>query len=299
MITHPQAASSGDRLFALLQQCLPTRLLSYLVYRVTRIKSVAVKNAMIRAFCRSYGIDLSIAEFEDAAGYAHFNAFFTRALKPGLRPMPADPDAIASPVDGAVSAIGEIDGQTLIQAKGHSYTVTELLGGDARRAAAFTGGSACTIYLAPFDYHRIHMPVDAQLVDWVYVPGRLFSVNNATARALPKLFARNERVICFFETSRGPMALVMVGALFVGSMETVWQGRITPPHKRSGMLHVDQRPPLDFARGDEMGRFNMGSTVILLHAPGALRWDESLVAGTKLRMGQRMGQLSPLPESAS
>lgn len=285
-------ASVGDRLFALLQLCLPTRFISWLVFGLTRVRAPGFKNAFIRWFMKAFDISLDEAEHEQPEDYRHFNAFFTRALKPGARPLDPDPHSFLSPVDGTVSQLGAIDGERIFQAKAHHYTAAELLGQTAL-AKPFEGGSFCTIYLAPYNYHRIHMPVSGQLEEWLYVPGRLFSVNPATARAMPRLFARNERVVSLFETDFGPLALVMVGALNVGSMQTVWAGRISPPHRRSGLMHTRSSPPMAIDRGEEMGRFNMGSTVILLTPAGVLRWQDGLRAGSTVRMGQRLATLAP------
>ncbi len=286
-----QGASLGDRLFALLQLCLPTRLISQAVFVLTRVRAPAFKNAFIRWFMRSFGISLAEAEFDRPEDYRHFNAFFTRALKPGARPLDPDPASFLSPVDGTLSQLGTIEGERIFQAKGRHYSAAELLA-DTQRARTFHGGSYCTIYLAPYNYHRIHMPVAGLLAEWLYVPGRLFSVNPATARAMPRLFARNERVVCLFDTDAGPLALVLVGALNVGSMETVWAGRISPPHRRGGgVMHTLASPPVALDRGEEMGRFNMGSTVILLAPPGVLQWQAGIGPGTTVRMGQRLGTL--------
>jgi phosphatidylserine decarboxylase len=283
-------ATAGDRAFALLQLLLPTRLISWLVFKLTRVTAPGFKNAFIEAFVRAYRIDMAQAEHPRAQDYRHFNAFFTRALKPGARPLPADPQAIASPVDGTVSQLGPIDGDRLFQAKGHHYTIEQLLG-DAELARPFIGGSFCTIYLAPYNYHRIHMPLGARLREWLLVPGRLFSVNAATARALRGVFARNERVVAMFDASFGPLALVLVGALNVGSMETVWAGQITPPHRRRGILRWTAQAPLRLERGAEMGRFNMGSTVILLAPAGAVAFDPALKHGSTVVMGQSIGRV--------
>lgn len=286
------AASPGDRAFALFQLCLPTRFISWLVFKLTRIEHEGFKNAFIRWFMTAFSIKLDEAEHPRPEDYRHFNAFFTRALKPGARPVHPDPQTFVSPVDGTVSQLGRIVGERIFQAKGHDYTAAELLGGDAALAKAFTGGSFCTIYLAPYNYHRIHMPVTGRLSEWLLVPGRLFSVNPATARAMPRVFARNERVVTMFDCGFGPMALVLVGALNVGSMETVWAGQITPPHRRSGIVRWKPRTPTLLARGDEMGRFNMGSTVVLLTPPGAVDWDAAVGPGNTLRMGQSIGRLA-------
>ncbi|HSW11304.1 MAG TPA: archaetidylserine decarboxylase [Solimonas sp.] len=288
--TQPDA-SAADRAFAQLQQWLPTRFLSWLIFVITRLRLPAFKNGFIRVFMKLYNISLAEAQLQRVDEYASFNEFFTRALKPGARPLDPQPGTLLSPVDGTVSQAGDIVGERIFQAKGHDYSVEELLGGDAELAAPFAGGKFATIYLAPYNYHRIHMPLGAVLRHWQYVPGRLFSVNPATVRGLPGVFARNERVCAIFDSEVGPFALVMVGALFVGSMETVWSGQVSPPHKRGGVEQFRPIHPVKLARGEEMGRFNMGSTVILLTAPGALQWDPVMTPGNPLRMGQRIGYL--------
>ena len=282
-----------DALSATVQRLLPTRALSNLAFTLTRIRVAAIKNAMIRGFSHLYAIDRSEAACADLSGYRDFNAFFTRALKDGARPLPDDPTVVVSPVDGTISQCAAIDDGRLIQAKGRDYSVLELLGGDAELAACLGRGSFCTIYLAPGDYHRIHAPLDGRLVSWSYIPGRLFSVNPATARAMPRLFARNERLFAHFDTIAGPLVLVMVGALFVGSLETVWAGRVSPPHRRrGGVTRHTPSAPLACARGAELGRFNMGSTVILLAGADRLRWHAGCVAGSPLRMGQPLARVT-------
>lgn len=286
-------ASTGDLLFSSLQRLLPTRFLSWLIYKITRVTRPGFKNPFIRVFMQRFGISLQEAEREQAEAYESFNDFFTRALKPGARPLHENLQVLLSPVDGAVSQLGSIDGERIFQAKGHHYTAAELLGGDDL-AQPFHGGSFCTIYLAPNNYHRLHMPLAGTLRDWVYIPGRLFSVNPSTARAMPRLFARNERVAAIFDTELGPFAMVLVGAFFVGSIETVWAGRISPPHRRSGVERYQPIHPPTLERGAEMGRFNMGSTVILLAAPGVISWDANLGPATPLRMGQSIGLKHPV-----
>lgn len=285
------AASLGDHLFAAIQRCLPTRALSALMYRIAEIDAPAFKNPFIRAFMRGYPIDLAEAERETVDQYRHFNDFFTRALKHGARPQPKEPTVLSSPVDGRISQLGVIENGRIVQAKGHHYTAAELLADEAL-AAAFDGGSFATIYLAPHNYHRVHLPFGGRLRSWTYVPGRLFSVNPATARAMPRLFSRNERMVAIFDTAFGPLALVMVGALFVGGIETVWGGRLTPPHDRGDRPH--RHTPgvtVALARGDEVGRFHMGSTVVLLAPRGALDWDAQLAAGQPLRLGQPLARV--------
>lgn len=282
-------ASFGDRVFAAIQQVLPTRLLSSGMHALTRIETVWFKNAFIRIFMRLFpSISLHEAVVGDATQFKSFNEFFTRALKPGARTVDADAAAFVSPVDGTVSQFGDITGGELIQAKGHSYSAQTLLAGRADWAAEFAGGQFITIYLAPYNYHRIHMPLRGTLREWAYVPGRLFSVNHATARALPGVFARNERVVAIFDTELGPMAMVLVGALFVGSMETVWAGEISPPHSRDPEpKSYAQTQTITLEKGMEMGRFNMGSTVILL-TPKKLGWAPNLASLVPLRMGERI-----------
>ncbi|MGH8454069.1 MAG: archaetidylserine decarboxylase [Nevskiales bacterium] len=288
------SASPGDRFFVALQRCLPTHLLSRVVHWFMRLEIVWLKNLVIRRFMAGFGISLTEALVQNPTQFRSFNEFFTRALKPGARPLPADPKTLASPVDGSIYQFGRIENGRIFQAKGQSFDATELLGGDAQRAAPFINGSFATIYLAPYNYHRIHAPLDGRLREMVYVPGHLFSVNPATVRAMPGLFARNERVACLFDTPAGPMALVMVGALFVGSIETVWAGEITPPARSAVDVTVypdSGRAAVSLARGAELGRFNMGSTVILLFGPRAVEWSKTLQADQPVKLGQSLGQV--------
>lgn len=288
-----QAAAKDllERAWVAAQRLLPTRLLSALAFRVAHIRHKRLKNWMIYTFAARYGVNLREAQFERAENYGDFNAFFTRTLKPGLRPIEPDPYALPCPVDGCVSELGAIENGTLLQAKGRRYTVAALLGGDASQASAFAGGSFCTLYLAPHNYHRVHMPADGLLQAWSYVPGRLFSVNPATVRRLPDLFARNERVCALFGTPRGPLALAMVGALLVGGIQTAWAGRVTPPHTRKGGTYTPFSP-VRITRGAEFGRFNMGSTVILLTA-AKVAWRDDLYSGAAVRVGEALGRFEP------
>ena len=272
-----------------LQHVLPQHALSRLVLAATRVRTAWFKNAMIGAFLKSFPVNLAEAVQSDPRGFESFNAFFTRALREGVRPIAPAAADLASPVDGTVSECGRIDGETLLQAKGRSYSLPDLLAGQDW-AARFAGGAFATIYLAPFNYHRIHMPISGNLLDCVYVPGRLFSVNEATARAVPRLFARNERVLTRFDSVAGQFALVLVGALNVGSMATVWAGDITP--RRPRILTRLPNAHVTLAKGAELGRFNMGSTVILLFESGRTRWDDFLRRGTTLHYGQRIGKVS-------
>jgi phosphatidylserine decarboxylase len=276
----------GGRLFVWLQYVLPQHALSRLVLAATRVRVPWFKNLLTRGFLRLFWVDMGEATEADPYRYGSFNEFFTRALRADARPIDADPDSIASPVDGMVSECGAIDDDRLLQAKGRQYTLDELL---ARQpwARNFEGGSFATIYLAPFNYHRIHMALRGTVRDTVYVPGRLFSVNSATARHVPRLFARNERVLTLFDTEFGQFALVLVGALNVGSMATVWAGDITPATRR--MVTRVPCPAVTLDKGAELGRFNMGSTVILLFEPKRAHWHPLLRAGSVVQLGQAIG----------
>ncbi|HEY2462975.1 MAG TPA: archaetidylserine decarboxylase [Steroidobacteraceae bacterium] len=276
------------RLFVWFQHVLPQHALSRLVLRATRVRAPWFKNWLIRGFLRLYTIDMTEAVQADPLRYASFNEFFTRALKPDVRILAREPREIACPVDGVISEAGTIDGDRLLQAKGRHYSLTELL---ASRAWAqhFAGGSFATIYLAPFNYHRVHMPLQGRLRETVYVPGRLFSVNAVTATLVPRLFARNERVLTWFDTAFGEFALILVGALNVGSIATVWAGDITPAARRV----VTTLPPREVSleKGEELGRFNMGSTVIVLFQRDRARWHDDLRAGATVTLGQSLGYL--------
>ncbi len=280
-------------MFVALQYLLPHHLLCRLVYALTRSRTGWFKNLLIGAFMRGYRPDMADAAEPDPLNYESFNAFFTRALRPGTRPAPADPRGIASPCDGTLSIAAGMQGTVLLQAKGHEYTLEALLAGQSDWVARLGGGLYATIYLAPYNYHRIHMPLAGRLSAAWHVPGRLFSVNQQTAASVPGLFARNERVICAFESEHGPFVVILVGALFVGSMSTVWHQEVTPSSARRGARALLPVAGSDLAlsRGAELGRFNMGSTVILLLPPGAAHWDKALTAGTTLRVGQRLGQV--------
>jgi phosphatidylserine decarboxylase len=279
---------SFGRLFVWFQYLLPQHALSRLVLRATRVRTPWFKNWLVRGFLKLYPIDMTEAAQADPLNFGSFNEFFTRALKPGARPIAADPMAIACPVDGTISEAGNIDGERLLQAKGRSFSLTELLAAQPW-SRSFEGGSFATIYLAPFNYHRVHMPLRGDLKDTVYVPGRLFSVNAVTASHVPQLFARNERVLTLFDTAFGQVALVMVGALNVGSMATVWAGDITPAARRVMTRLPAQDVSLE--KGEELGRFNMGSTVILLFQQDRARWLGEVRGGAIVRLGQSLGSL--------
>jgi phosphatidylserine decarboxylase len=273
------------------QYLMPGHLLSRLMHGLTRIRWAAFREPFTDWFVDRFQVNMAEALEPDPHAYEHFNAFFTRALRPDARAVVDGPYDIACPVDGAVSQAGPVEDGRLLQAKGHDFSLLQLLGGSDKRAAPFQGGSFATLYLSPRDYHRIHMPLDGTLREMVHIPGRLFSVNAATARMVPGLFARNERVAAIFDTAAGPMAMVLVGAVFVGSIETVWSGMVTPPAGRvvRRWRYDGKEQPVHLARGDEMGRFNMGSTVIVLFGPHALDWAESIQADAPVRMGQRLG----------
>lgn len=272
------------------QYLAPQHPLSNLMHFLTRARLRVWKEWQIRWFVRRYGVDMRIAEQPDLLAYENFNSFFTRALKADARPVAHGANDIACPVDGAVSQIGSIEDGRIFQAKGHRFGLEDLLGGCATRAAPFHGGQFATLYLAPKDYHRIHMPLDGQLREMVYVPGRLFSVNTRTTSVVPDLFARNERVIAIFDTDAGPMALVLVGALFVASIETVWSGAVTPPFGKAIQQWNYQGKDIRLTRGAEMGRFNMGSTVIVLFGAHHAVWRPSLRPNTPVQMGEVLGK---------
>ena len=276
----------SDRLAVLPQYLLPKQLLTVLAGRVARARGGRMTAKLISWFVQRYGIDMNEAANPDIASYATFNDFFTRALTDGARPL-ADATLIC-PVDGAISQFGALRGDQLLQAKGHHYSSTALLGGDAALAALFEGGLFATLYLSPKDYHRIHMPCDGRLRRMIYVPGDLFSVNPTTARAVPGLFARNERVVCVFDSSCGPFALILVGATIVGSMATVWHGVVNA--QRGGKLREWRydEPTVQLQQGQEMGRFLLGSTVVLLFPQGPLQFNPAWKPDATVHLGEAM-----------
>jgi len=282
-----------DPLKVNLQYILPKHLISRLVGKLAAAKAGFVTTALIKAFIKQYKVDMSEAAKEHASDYQSFNQFFTRELKPGLRPIIEDENKLALPVDGCVSQLGDIQDDSVFQAKGHVYSLTTLLGGDADLAKPFKGGKFATIYLSPSDYHRIHMPMEGQLTDMLYVPGELFSVNPLTTENVPGLFARNERVVSVFDTPKGKMALVLVGATIVASIETKWAGTVTPPTGKN--VHRWQYPAtgnnaIHLQKGDEMGLFKLGSTVVAVFEPDMLEFD-GLQAGDVTRLGQAFATL--------
>lgn len=273
-------------LFIRAQHLAPQHALSKLAGKFADSRNPLIRDPLIRRFAAAYGVDMAEAE-RPLGQYETFNDFFTRALKPGARPLADASQFVLSPADGAVSQLGPIAGGRIVQAKGRDYSVAELLGGDAESAARFEGGRFATIYLSPKDYHRVHMPAGGRLEQTVYVPGDLFSVNGVTADRVERLFARNERLVCLFGGDLGRFASVMVGAMIVAGIETVWGGRVQP-HGRTviGARHTD----VALGAGAEMGRFYLGSTVVLLFEPGRIEWLDELGPGSVLRMGQAIAR---------
>ena len=281
-----------EKLSGYVQYLYPTHLLSTCVFYLTRVRFRPFKELLIRWFVKRYGVDLHIAATSDLRAYENFNAFFTRTLVAGARPVAIG--SIVSPADGVISQIGSVEDGCLIQAKGKTYTLCSLLGENLEHCRSLNDARFVTIYLSPKDYHRVHMPLAGRLREMSYLPGRLFSVSPVTTRVIPKLFARNERVVSLFESELGPMAIVMVGAMLVGSIETVWGGTLTPPHgrqKQDWQFGNSKHPPIELAQGEEMGRFNMGSTVILLLPKQHVRWRSKLNEGTQVKMGQALGEM--------
>ncbi len=278
-----------DKLATIPQYLIPQHALSVLMHRLTRSQVTWFKNAFIRFITAKYKVNISEAAQTDLASFASFNAFFTRQLRAGIRPIAEGHTVITSPVDGAISQLGSIEQGQIIQAKGRQYSVLELLGGDESLAAQFDQGQFATIYLSPKDYHRIHMPITGTLRQMRYIPGKLFSVNPRTARAVPRLFARNERVVTVFDTELGPIVMVLVGAIFVGSMETIWSGQITPPYGKEiqDWCYSDEQA-ITLQKGQEMGRFNMGSTVVMLLPQNAAKFNDDLKAEDLIQLGQAM-----------
>lgn len=290
-----QIANWLDKLRVLPQYFIPQHFITSLVYRITRCETPWFKNILIKSFISVFNVDMSLANNPDPESYSSFNTFFTRELSPAARPITLDDHSILSPVDGTVSQIGDIKQDnnvdnykdTIIQAKGKLYTLKDLLVED-ELVTMFSGGTFATLYLSPKDYHRIHMPISGQLSRMIYVPGKLFAVNSHTVRIVDSVFTRNERVINIFNTDIGPMAMVMVGALNVGSMETVWAGQITPSENR--IISDTQYPGenIQLEQGQEMGRFNMGSTVILLFPKDVMHWSAEIKAEKMIVLGENI-----------
>ncbi|EOY4404602.1 TPA: archaetidylserine decarboxylase [Klebsiella michiganensis] len=280
----------GNRLFVLAQYLVPQHLLSRLMGYVARNRVHWFKTLLINAFIARYGVDMQAARGETAEDYENFNAFFTRRLKAHLRPIATRPQDIASPADGTLGQFGTLESDTLVQAKGHKYSLQDLLGGDTERALPFINGEYATIYLSPRDYHRVHMPLSGMLREMVYIPGKLFSVNSVTTGAVPRLFARNERVVCRFDTEQGPLAIVLVGAMIVSSIHTVWHGLVSP---HADMIQTFTYQETDntairLNKGDELGHFMLGSTVIMLFGANQMQWDKALLSGQSINFGEAM-----------
>ncbi|MCF8177749.1 MAG: archaetidylserine decarboxylase [Sulfuritalea sp.] len=277
-----------ERLTVLLQYVLPKQALTILAGRFASARAGRLTTGVIRWFVGRYGVDMSEAANPDIGSYSSFNEFFTRPLKDGARPL-AGAD-IVCPVDGAISQFGAIELDQIFQAKGHHYSSAALVGGDGELAQQFENGSFATLYLSPKDYHRIHMPCDGRLIRMIHVPGELFSVNPATARGVPGLFARNERVVCVFDSQHGSFVLVLVGATIVGSMATVWHGVVNPPRpSRLREWHYEDQQLL-FKKGDEMGRFLLGSTVVMLFQKNALKFNREWSPQRQICLGEKMGE---------
>ncbi|MCF2900059.1 archaetidylserine decarboxylase [Pseudoalteromonas sp. SSMSWG5] len=286
---------SLDKFKIAMQYAMPKHFISRMVGKLAAAKAGGLTTALIKLFIKQYKIDMSEAKYPDPAHYKTFNEFFTRPLKEGIRPLAEESDIIAHPVDGAISQLGDVvDGQ-IIQAKGHDYSLQALLGGKEEDTAPFLGGKFATIYLAPKDYHRIHMPVDGTLSKMIYVPGDLFSVNPLTAQNVPNLFARNERVVAIFETEIGPLAMVLVGATIVASIETIWAGTVTPPAGKdvfSWNYPTKGDNAITLKKGEEMGRFKLGSTVILAWGANQAEFLSDQHPETVTRMGTPFAKIN-------
>ncbi|MGJ7458015.1 archaetidylserine decarboxylase [Halomonas sp. MA07-2] len=278
---------SLSRLFALIQYPLPHHLLSRLVGRLAECRTPWLKDALVRAFIRQFKVDMDEAAEPDPTAYATFNDFFTRELEEGARPIG---EGVVSPADGRLSQFGPIEAGQLLQAKGQHFSAMQLLGGDGEAARRYLGGSFATVYLSPSDYHRVHMPVSGTLKEMVYVPGRLFSVNAATAEHVTNLFARNERLVCHFDTEQGPMAMVLVGAMIVAAIETVWAGQISPL-PQGGVQRIRFDTLVRLGKGEEMGRFKLGSTVVMAFAE-PVSFADNIAPGAKVQMGQSLGYMT-------
>ena len=280
----------GNRLFVLVQYLVPQHLLSQLTGYVARNRVHWFKTLLINAFIARYGVDMQAARGETAEDYENFNAFFTRRLKAHLRPIATRPQDIASPADGTVGQFGTLESDTLVQAKGHKYSLQELLGGDTERTLPFINGEYATIYLSPRDYHRVHMPLSGTLREMVYIPGKLFSVNSVTTGAVPRLFARNERVVCRFDTEQGPLAMVLVGAMIVSSIHTVWHGLVSPHADliQTFTYQETDNTAIRLNKGDELGHFMLGSTVIMLFGANQMQWDKAILSGKSINFGEAM-----------
>ncbi len=276
-------------IFIFLQYITPQHALSRFAGWVAESRITWLKSFIITKFIRVFGVNMEEARNSDPESYTCFNDFFCRALKDDARPITDGMNTLACPADGAVSQVGDIQNGRIFQAKGRDFSAQELLGGCAETAATFTKGSFTTIYLSPKDYHRLHMPLDGKLISMIHVPGDLFSVNPATAENVPKLFARNERVVCLFETEIGPVALVLVGAMIVASIETTWAGLVAPTGKQVSTVNYNAQP-IDFKKGDEFARFKLGSTIVMLFPEDTVSWSNAFSPATAVQMGQDIGE---------
>lgn len=280
------------KLFLIFQHLVPQHALSRVVGALAACRWGFVKAPFISWFAKRYEVNLDEAKCSDTSQFKSFNDFFTRELRPGMRPIDGDELTVVSPADGAINQLGNIADGTLLQAKGRHFSLVNLLGGDPELAEEFQDGCFCTVYLSPKDYHRVHMPIAGTLTRMIHVPGKLFSVNQFTSENVDSLFARNERVVCFFDTERGPMALVLVGAMIVASVDTVWAGQVCPGRESSTHINYEgQVPPIQIGKGEEMGRFKLGSTVVAVFGPGMVQLEADLAASDAVRMGQRIGSI--------
>lgn len=285
-------SSMKDTLFVAMQYIIPQHALSRAAGWLANTQISWIKDPFTRWFVDRFDIDMSLAAEEDPCAYATFNDFFTRALKPGVRPICEDANAVVCPADGAISQLGDIKEGRVFQAKGQDYSLQELVGGDAEIAKPFIGGKFATVYLSPKDYHRVHMPLGGKLKSMTHVPGDLFSVNTVTAENVPRLFSRNERVVCIFDTEVGPMAVILVGAMVVASIETVWAGQVAPVQRTIKTTHYGQAENIELATGAEMGRFKLGSTAVVLFGEQVMEWSSELEAGSTTTTGEKMGSLT-------
>jgi phosphatidylserine decarboxylase len=280
----------NEKLFIKLQHLVPQHKLSRFIGRIASSENTWVKNSFISWFIKRYKVDMTLAAEENPRAYASFNDFFTRTLKPGLRPLSREPHAIVCPADGAISQLGKIINGRIFQAKGQDYTTQELLGGDDALAQEFIDGDFATVYLAPCDYHRVHMPYGGKLRSMIMIPGDLFSVNTVTANNVPRLFSRNERAAVIFDTDIGPMAIVLVGAMIVAGIETVWDGQVAPISDREIQTSLYPFQNITLEKGAEMGRFKLGSTAIILFAKNKIRWEPQFVTSSATRVGVKFAE---------
>ena len=279
-----------DNLFIVMQYLIPQHWVSRLAGRLANSRNSLIRKNFIGWFAKRFSVNMAEAEKSDLTAYKSFNEFFTRSLKADARPLSAGENDVICPADGVISQLGHIEHGKIFQAKGKDYSVEALLGADLALAQAFTGGCFATVYLSPRDYHRVHMPVSGRLRKMIYVPGKLFSVNKITSERVDSLFARNERLVCVFDTENGPMALVLVGAMIVAGIETIWSGHVCPNnHVLLEVDYSDNKSPVVLKKGDEMGRFKLGSTVVAVFGAGILDLNPDLAAGSAVNMGQKLG----------